>query len=132
MSASPLFIVLASPEHEKMQLAGMMASVAAVSERPTQLFVSMAAITIFQKGLSAAERYKGGAFSAAMLDKGAPDAMDLFAQGKMLGDLQIVACSMALDIQEWTLDDLQDGLFDDAGGLTKFLSDAEAGELIVL
>ncbi|MDP6876752.1 MAG: hypothetical protein QF521_24830, partial [Alphaproteobacteria bacterium] len=67
-----------------------------------------------------------------MLDKGAPDAMDLFAQGKMLGDLQIVACSMALDIQEWTLDDLQDGLFDDAGGLTKFLSDAEAGELIVL
>jgi peroxiredoxin family protein len=39
---------------------------------------------------------------------------------------------MALAIQEWSLDDLEDGLFDEAGGLTKFLSDAEAGELIVL
>ena len=131
MSASPLFIVLASPEHEKVQLAGMMASVAAVSERPTQLFVSMAAVATFQKGLSAEERYKGGAFSGLMLEKGAPDAMELFAQGKMLGELSIVACSMALDIQRWTLDDLVEDLFDEAGGLTKFLSDAEAGELIV-
>ena len=96
MSASPLFIVLASPEHEKVQLAGMIASVAAVSERPTQLFVSMAAVAIFQKGLSAGERYKGGAFSGLMLEKGAPDAMELFAQGKMLGELSIVACSTRL------------------------------------
>ncbi len=132
MSAAPLFVVLASPEHEKVQLAGMMASVAAVSERPTQLFVSMAAIMVFEKGLSAEARYKGGAFSAAMLEKGAPDAIELFAQGKMLGDLKIVACSMALDIQEWSLTDLEDGLFDEVGGLTKFLSDAEAGELIVI
>ncbi|NQV59809.1 MAG: hypothetical protein HQ502_09080 [Alphaproteobacteria bacterium] len=132
MSPSPLFIVLASPEHEKVQLAGMIASVAAVSERPTQLFVSMAAVATFQKGLSAADRYKGGAFSDAMLKKGAPDALNLFAQGKMLGDLKIYACSMALDIQGWTLDDLEEGLFDEAAGLTKFLSDAEAGELIVL
>ena len=58
--------------------------------------------------------------------------MELFAQGKMLGELSIVACSMALDIQGWTLDDLVEDLFDEAGGLTKFLSDAEAGELIVL
>ena len=50
----------------------------------------------------------------------------------MLGELSIVACSMALDIQGWTLDDLVEDLFDEAGGLTKFLSDAEAGELIVL
>lgn len=132
MPASPLFIVLASPEHEKVQLAGMMASVAAVSERPTQLFVSMAAIMVFRKGLSARERYKGGVFSAAMLEKGAPDAIELFAQGKMLGGLKILACSMALDIQGWTLDDLVEDLFDEAAGLTKFLSDAEAGELIVL
>ncbi len=132
MPTSPLFIVLASPEHEKVQLAGMMASVAAVSERPTQLFVSMAAIMVFEKDLSAEARYQGGAFSARMLKKGAPDALELFVQGKMLGDLKIVACSMALDIQEWSLTDLEDGLFDEVGGLTKFLSDAEAGELIVI
>ena len=132
MAAAPLFIVFASPEHEKVQLAGMMASVAAVSERPTQLFVSMAAILVFAKGLNAEARYRGGAFSAEMLKKGAPDALELLRQGKMLGDLTIIACSMALDIQEWTLADLEDGLFDEAGGLTKFMSDAEAGELIVL
>ena len=132
MPASPLFIVLASPEHEKVQLAGMMASVAAVSERPTQLFVSMAAIMVFGKGLGTEARYQGGAFSAGMLKKGAPDALELFAQGKMLGELKIIACSMALDIQDWTMADLEDGLFDEIGGLAKFLSDAEAGELIVI
>ncbi len=44
MAAQPLFIVLCSGEHEKLQMAAMMASVGAVSERPVQLFVSMNAL----------------------------------------------------------------------------------------
>jgi peroxiredoxin family protein len=56
----------------------------------------------------------------------------LFAQGKMLGEMSVHACSMALDILGWKEDDLVEDLFDGAMGLTKFLSDAEQGQLVTL
>jgi peroxiredoxin family protein len=132
MAAQPLFILLCSGEHEKIQMAAMMASVGAVSERPVRVFVSMNAISAFGNDQPAAERYHGGAFSRLMLEKRVPDAMDLFGQGKELGDLKVWACSMALDVKGWELDHLVEGLFDEALGLTKFLSEAEAGQLIVI
>lgn len=132
MSAPPLFLLLVSGEHEKIQMAGMMASVAAVSERPVEVFVSMNAMYAFRKDAAPDERYKGGAFSALMKDKGAPDAVELFQQGKMLGDLKIYPCSMAMDITEWSESELVDDLFDAPTGLTKFLADAEAGQIVVL
>jgi len=113
-------------------MAAMIASVSAVSERPVRMFVSMNAVDAFEKDLAPSQRYKGGAFSRLMLEKKAPDAMELFAQGKMLGDLEMYVCSMALDVKEWTLDRFVADLFDDALGLTKFLSDAETGEMIVI
>jgi len=132
MSTKPLFIVICSEEHEKIQMAAMMASIAAVSETPVRAFVSMGAIYAFQKGLSDDERYQGGRFSRVLKDKKAPDAMVLFEQGKMLGDMTMHACSMALDVLGWEEGDLVEGLFDGSMGLTKFLSDAEHGELITL
>ncbi len=132
MAATPLFILLASREHEKIQLAGMMAAVAAVSERATRVLVSMAALLAFEKDLAVEARYQGSPFSETMLAKGVPDAIELFQQGRMLGDLEMYVCSMALDVQGWTLDALVEDLFDEAIGMTKFLADAEAGELVVL
>jgi len=131
MSASALFVLLCSQEHEKIQMAAMVASVAAVSERPVQVFVSMSAIYVFRREV-AGERYSGGPFSQEMKNKNVPDALDLFEQGKMLGDLKILPCSMALDVSGLTMEDFVEGLFDEPAGLTKFLSDAEAGQLIVL
>lgn len=132
MTAKPLFILLCSGEHEKIQMAAMTASVAAVCERPVSVFVSMNALAVFAKGLDAEQRYRGGEVSRLMLEKKAPDALGLFGQGKMLGEMQIHACSMALDIRGWTLDNLVDDLFDGELGLTRFLSDAEAGDLITM
>ena len=132
MGANPLFILLCSGEHEKIHMAAMTASVAAVSERPVTVFVSMNALAAFEKGLDRAQRYKGGNFSKLMIDKQVPDALDLLGQGKALGDLRIHACSMALDIHGWTLDNLTDDLFDGELGLTRFLSDAEAGDLVTM
>ena len=132
MSSPPLFLVLCSGEHEKLQMAGMMASVAAVSERPVQVFVSMNAIYAFRKDAAPDERYRGGAFSDLMKEKKAPDAVELFHQGKMLGDMKMHPCSMALDITEWSEADLVDDLFDEPLGLTKFLADAEDGQLVVM
>jgi peroxiredoxin family protein len=131
MDTPPLFIMLCSGEHEKIQMAAMTASVAAVSERPVQLFVSMNAVSVFKKDL-AGDRYAGGEFSQIMKDRGAPDAIELLRQGKTLGDLKAFVCSMSLDVAEIGLDAMVDDLFDDVGGLTSFLSDAESGQLVVI
>ena len=66
-----------------------------------------------------------------MKDRGAPDAVDLLLQGKMLGYMKVIACSMALDVAQIGLDALGDEVFDDVGGLTSFLSNAESGQLVV-
>jgi|ETNmetMinimDraft_16_1059900.scaffolds.fasta_scaffold308722_1 peroxiredoxin family protein len=132
MGAKPLFILLCSGEHEKIQMTAMIASVAAVSERSVTILVTMNALAAFEKGLDRSRRYKGGNFSKLMIDKEAPDAFGLLGQGKALGDLRIHVCSMALDIHGWTLDNLADDLFDGELGLTRFLSDAEAGDLVTM
>lgn len=133
MASPPLFIMLASGEHEKIQLAAMIASVAAVSDRPVEVFVTMNAILPFQKGLTAEQRYQGGHFHELFMTHKVPDAVELFEQGKMLGDMKMWVCSMVLDLKHWEHDrDLAEGLFDGPMGLAKFLADAESGELITL
>jgi len=132
MALSTLYILLCSGEHEKVQMAAMMASVAAVSERPVEVFVSMNALLAFAKDVPTDARYQGGAYSKLLKEKKAPDPLILFRQGRELGDLKLWACSMALDVQGWELDRLEQDLFDDALGLTKFLSDAESGQFVTL
>ncbi len=130
MSAPALFILLCSGEHEKIQMAAMTASVAAVSDRSVEVFVSMNALAVFKKNPEG-NRYSGGEFSRIMQERKVPDAIELFGQGKMLGEMKVYACSMAMDVAKIELEDLVDDLIDDAGGLTKFLADAEAGQLVV-
>ena len=132
MPSKPLYILLCSGEHEKLQMAAMMASIGAVSERPVEVFVSMNAILAFAANVPAVERYRGGAFSRLLKEKKAPDALDLFRQGKALGDLKMWACAMALDLRGWELGDLVGELFDGTLGLTKFMLDAETGQLVAL
>ena len=132
MASNPLFILLCSGEHEKLQMAAMLASIGAVSDRPVQVFVSMNAILAFAKDTPADKRYQGGAFSRLLKEKHAPDALKLFQQGKELGDLKMWICSMALDVQGWEMGHLVDGLFDGTLGLTKFLSDAENGQFVTM
>ncbi len=129
MTGKPLFVLLCSGDHEKLQMAGMMASVAAVSERPVTVFVSMNAIFAFRKDHG--DAYVGGAFSKLMKDK-VPDAITLFQQGRVLADMKIHPCSMAMDVAGWKESDMVEDLLDEAAGLTKFLSDAEDGQLVVV
>lgn len=130
MAENGLFIILCSGEHEKLQMAAMTASVAAVSERPVSLFVSMNAIFAFEAGLEPNLRYRGNRMSDTLKERKAPDAVDLLRQGRELGEMQVWACSMALDVLEWDTDNLVEDLFDGPRGLTRFLSDAEDGQLV--
>ena len=124
----PLFIMLMSNEHEKVQMAAMTASVAAVSERPVAMFISMNAVSIFRRD-AGSDALRGEEFSTLMHQKGVPSPVTLLEQGKLLGELKVYACSMALDVSGTALDELAD-VFDDTVGLTKFLSDAEHGQIV--
>ena len=73
MATQPLYILLCSADRDKLQMASMLASVAAVSERPVHVFVSMGAIKAFDKTLEGNARYADGPFTAELVDKNAPD-----------------------------------------------------------
>ena len=130
MTTPSLFVLLCSGEHEKIQMAAMAASVASASDRSVEVFLSMNALLAFRNDRQD-KRYSGGEFSKLMQERGAPDAIGLFEQGKLLGDMKIYACSMAMDVAQLELSDLVDGVVDAAGGLTRFLADAESGQLVV-
>jgi len=132
MTTPPLYIILCSADRDKIQMAGMAASVGAVSDREVHLFVSMGAIKAFKKGMPASDRYQPSAFSKELEGAGVPDPLELIKQGKMLGDMKVYACSMVIDVLSWEMEDLEEDVFDDALGLTKFLSDAEQGQLVTL
>ena len=130
MASQPLYIILSSSDRDTFQLVSMIASVAAVSERPVHVFVSMGAIKAFNKTASGNDRYGDSALNQVLCDKNAPDPIETFQQGKMLGDMTVWACSMVLDVLGWDESDLVEDLFDGQMGLTKFLSDAEDGQLV--
>ena len=113
--SAPLYILLCSGEHEKVQMAAMMASVAAVSERPVEVFVSMNAILAFAKDAPATS-----ATAAALLrsdeGKGRARCHHPVPQGKELGDLKMWACSMALDVPAGTRAGSKPDLFDGPWG----------------
>ena len=130
-AASKISIILSSNDHEKVQLAGMIASVGAVSEIEILLFVSMGAVRKFKKGISDEDKFSGGEFSQHMKDK-VPPYIDLFKQAKEFGDAKIYVCPMALEILEWKEEDLEEGVFDEIAGMTKFLIDADGSQIIHL
>ena len=127
----PLSIILCSEEHEKIQMAAMTATIAAVSEREVSIFVSMGAVFSFCLQSPKGHRFSGGTFSELMLEKNAPDALDLLKQGKEFGKLSLYVCSMALDITGIDEGALIPDLFDEVIGLTKFLADSEDSQLTV-
>ena len=130
--SSPLFILLCSGEHEKLQMAAKVASLGAVSNRPVEVLVSMNAILAFAKNTPEDQRYTGGEFSKSLHEKHEPSAAQLFRQGREFGNLKLWACAMALDLQGWDIDHLIEDLFDGSLGLTRFMSDAEKGQFIAI
>jgi peroxiredoxin family protein len=71
-----------------------------------------------------------GAFGEFMEGKNVPSFQHIFQQAVELGDAKIYACSMAMDVSGVREDQLASHV---AGGmgLTKFLSEAETGQLVV-
>lgn len=127
--ATPMFIVCQNGSRESLQFAAMTASIGAVSGREVTVFLSMNALQHFLRRPSP-EAPAAGPVGELLQARHAPKFEDLFRQAVELGDARIYACSMAMDLLDMVEDDLAEYLAG-AQGLTKFLSDAEAGQLLV-
>ena len=123
-----LSIICISPTREKLQMAAMVASVAVAGGTKVVVFFSMNAILHFVSKRNI-EVPVEGEFGALLTREGVPEFKDLFQMAVELGDAELLPCSMALDLMEIKAEDLDPG-FSESTGLTKFLNDAENGQLL--
>lgn len=119
-------IVVVSGTLERLQMAAMMASVGAVSGNDVTVFLSMNALAHFRRGAGAPA--PEGAFGRLLVEKKAPGFKQLFESAADLGDAKIHPCSMAMDVLAVERTDLEPWLREPLG-LTKFLADAEGGQV---
>ncbi|MHB1586301.1 MAG: DsrE/DsrF/DrsH-like family protein [Acidiferrobacteraceae bacterium] len=123
-----LNIVCVSGTREKLQMAAMIASVAAAMGDTVSVFLSMNALLYFVKGRNL-EAPAEGELGALMRQEGVPPFKKLFQQAAELGDAKLLPCSMALDLMKLTRAELDPELGSPTG-LTRFLGDAEGGQLL--
>lgn len=123
-----IHIVCVSGTREKLQMAAMIASVAAACGDAVTVFFSMNALTYFIKGHDEDAPVEGE-FGTLMENKGVPPFRQLFKQAAELGDAKLLPCSMAIDLLKIAENDL-DPDFGPPTGLTRFLSDSEGGQLL--
>ena len=126
--SKPLNIICVSGTREKLQMAAMVASVAAATGTPVTVFFSMNALSHFVKDRTDEVPIEGD-FGILMNQTGVPPFKQLFHQAAELGDAQLLPCSMAMDLLKITGDDL-DPEFGPPTGLTRFLSHSEDGDLL--
>lgn len=124
-----IHIVCVSGTREKLQMAAMIASVAAASGDEVSVFFSMNALPYFVKGY-ATEAPVEGSFGVLMQeDGGVPSFKQLFKYAAELGDARLLPCSMAIDLLKVSTEELDPELGPPTG-LTRFLSDAEGAQML--
>lgn len=126
--SNQISIICVSGSHEKLQMAAMVASVAAATGTAVTVFFSMNALPYFVKNRSQPAPAEGE-FGAMMLQDGVPPFKQLFQQAAELGDAQLLPCSMAIDLMKIKPEDLDPELGPPTG-LTRFLSHSEGGQLL--
>ncbi|MDA8389265.1 MAG: DsrE/DsrF/DrsH-like family protein [Gammaproteobacteria bacterium] len=126
--AQRLFLILTSGTREKLQMAGMIAAVAAATGAETSVFLSMNALPYFVKGAMVSAPAEGP-MGRLMEEKNVPPFVELFKQAVALGTARLYPCSMAVDVMELTPGDL-DPVLEKPLGLTRFLTEMEDSQVL--
>ncbi|MFB6130012.1 MAG: DsrE/DsrF/DrsH-like family protein [Salinigranum sp.] len=125
-------VVLASSDLARVQAVSIISSVAAASDIPVEVFVTMDGLLPFERETVESGDFDGGAVAQAMLtseDMEVPLFTEQFAQAKEIGPLKLYACEMAMELMGKTLEDYVD-VFDDKLGVAGFLNHAQDKQII--
>lgn len=126
MASENISIIVVSGAHERLQMAAMLASVAAVTGHHVRVFLSMNALEHFTR-TPRAQPTPEGRFGTLLVERNAPDFLELFQQAAELGGAEILPCSMAMDLLGLKADDLLPFVGAPLG-LTRFLDEASGGQ----
>ena len=134
----PLNLVLFSGTDDKLQAAAVLAAGAAALGRPVNLFLQYWALDAFRADRIA--RDHGLAPEAGPAGREAVDAFraagqatwaDTLRQAKELGEVDIEACSLSMDLLHLDQSDL-DPLVDGVEGVTAFYLNAGEGQVVFI
>ena len=127
MESGKISIVCVSDKREHLQMAGMIASVGAVSGNEVLVFLSMNALRYFVKG-GPAKAPAEGPMGELMEEKKVMPFQELFEHAVDLGGAKVHPCSMAIDVLGIGPGDLQP-FIGEPMGLTQFLDEAAQGQV---
>ena len=125
-------IVLASGELERLMAVGNIASIAAASDVPVDVFATMDGLEAFDRDTIEARDFEAGPVARAMMesDRGeVPMFTESLAQAKEIGPLSMYACELSMDMLGKDLDDYE-GVFDDVLGVSGFLNRARDKQVV--
>ncbi|MCU0478668.1 MAG: DsrE/DsrF/DrsH-like family protein [Chloroflexi bacterium] len=138
MADEPLNIVLFSGTEDRLQAAAVMASGAAALGRHVNIFLQYWALDAFRRerlqaslGLAPEAGERGAALVAQAAAAGQQPWHATLRVAKELGEIDIQACSLSMDvlrIEEEDLDDLVDGV----EGVTSFFVNAGDGTILFI
>jgi peroxiredoxin family protein len=134
----PISLVLFSGTDDKLQSAAVMTAGAAAVGRPVHIFLQYWALDAFRRdrisrdhGLSPEAGPAGHAAVEALAAAGQEPWHTTLRQAKELGEVEIQACSLSMDLLEITPDDL-DPLVDGVEGVTSFWMAAAEGPVVFI
>ena len=125
-------IVLASGRLERLQAVSNIASIAAVSDVPVDVFATMDGLEAFDTETLATGDFEMGPIGEAML---AAEDVDMalftenFERAREMGSIELLACELSMDMLGKDLEEYVD-LFDDVLGVSGFLNRAQDKQVI--
>ena len=138
MDEKPLAIVLFSGTDDKLNAAAVMASGAAALGRRVHIFLQYWALDAFRAdrieddhGLAPEAGAAGKAAVDDLRAEGQAPWYETLAMAKELGGVEIMACSLSMDVLKITEDDLHE-LVDGTEGVTAFYLAADDAQLLFI
>ncbi|MEF8775880.1 MAG: hypothetical protein V5A43_05185 [Haloarculaceae archaeon] len=125
-------IVLASGRLERLQAVANIASIAAASDVPVDVFATMDGLEAFDSETVANGAFEMGPIGEAMLNAEEVDMAlftENFSRAKEIGDITLYACELSMDLLGKDLDQYAD-VFDDTLGVSGFLNAARDKQVI--
>jgi peroxiredoxin family protein len=134
----PLNLVLFSGTDDKLQAAAVLTAGAAALGKPVNVFLQYWALDSFRKdridrdhGLAPEAGEEGRAAVQALASAGQASWAETLRQAKELGEVDIQACSLSMDLLHLEHEDL-DPLVDGVEGVTAFYLNAGEGQVVFI